>query len=490
MPYEDLREAILGLEKAGELIRIKEEVSPDLEISTLTYELSKRGGPALLFERPKGKNIPVLTNLFGSEKRLNMIFGVEDYRQIGSKLEYFLTGEIPKGIGQKLKALKGLLRMKNLFPKTSKDGPCQEVVIREVDLFDLPILRCWEKDGGPFITAPLVISKDPKTKRRNVGMYRMQVIERDKTFMHWHPHKGGAYNFGRAKELGQNLEVAVAIGVDPITCYSATAPLLEGMDEFMLAGLLKGSPLELTRCISSDLEVPAKSEIVLEGYVSLEESGLEGPFGDHTGFYTPPSMYPIFHVKTVTMRRSPIYHAIVVGHPKMEDTYLGKLTERLFLPVIKRQLPEIVDINLPPEGVFHNLLFVSIDKRYPGHAQKVMHALWGLGQLMFSKFIFVFDREVDVQDIAQVLFYIGANVDPQRDVIITKGPLDVLDHASDIEGYGGKMGIDATKKWPGEAKRYPWPEELRPNPEVLKKVEPLLKYLIVGPSSHGGSQGP
>lgn len=480
MPFESLREAIEKLEKEKELVRIKDEVSPDLEISTITYEVSKKDGPALLFEKPKGKDIPVLTNLFGSPKRINMIFGIEDYFTIGSKIELLFLEGSHKGLGGRFRAIRQLFQMKNLFPKLTDKGPCQEIIIRDVDLLALPVLKCWEKDAGPFITAGLVITKDPITKKRNMGMYRMQVIGKDKTFMHWHPHKGGALHLRNAKELKEKLDVAVAIGADPITIYSATAPLLEGMDEFMLSGFLRGKPIQLTKCITCPLEVPASSEIVLEGFVDPEECGLEGPFGDHTGFYTPPAPYPVFHVRAITMRRSPIYHAIVVGHPKMEDSFLGKVTERLFLPLIKMQLPEVVDINLPPEGVFHNLCFVSIDKRYAGHAQKVMHALWGMGQLMFTKILVVFDKDVDVQDLGQVLFYLGANVDPSRDILITKGPLDVLDHAPNSEGIGGKIGIDATKKFPHEGMPRPWPEQIKLNDEVLRKVKPVLNRIIQG----------
>jgi len=478
MVFDNLKDYISPLESMGELKRIKTQVSPELEISAITFEVSKRKGPALLFERPKGFSIPVLTNLFGSEKRVNYLFGIQNINQIGDKVQELFAEVTPKGFMDKLKIAKKLLNLRHVIPKVIKDPPCQEKVVEDVNLYELPILKCWEKDAAPFITAPLVITKDPLTKTRNIGMYRMQVMAKDKTGMHWHIHKGGAVHLKSAKENKTLLDVAVAIGVDPITCYCATAPLLEGMDEFMLAGFLRQRPVPLAKCLTCDLEVPAHSQIVLEGFVDPNETEMEGPFGDHTGFYSPQEPYPVFHVRLITMRRDPLYHAIVVGDPSMEDTFLGKLTERLFLPIIKKQIPEIVDINLPPQGVFHNICFVSIDKRYPGHAHKVMHSIWGMGQLMFTKMILVFDKDVDVQNIDEVLFYLGANVDPSRDIVITKGPLDALDHSPDQTGFGGKLGIDCTKKLLGEGIKRPWPERVSIPFHVLENIKGIIKEAL------------
>jgi len=478
MVFDNLKDYILPLESMGELKRIRSQVSPELEISAITQEVAKRKGPALLFEKPKGYDIPVLTNLFGSEKRVGYIFGIQDINKIGEEVEDLFAQLTPKGFIEKLRIAKKLLNLRHIIPKVIKDPPCQEKILQDVDLYKLPILKCWEKDAGPFITAPLVVTKDPVTRVRNLGMYRMQVMGQDKTGMHWHMHKGGAMHLKKAKENKSILDVAVAIGADPITCYCATAPLLEGMDEFMLAGFLRRSPVPLAKCITCDLEVPAHSQIVLEGFVDPNETETEGPFGDHTGFYSPPEPYPVFHVRLITMRKDPIYHAIVVGDPSMEDTFLGKLTERLFLPIIRKQIPEIVDMNLPGQGVFHNICFLSIDKRYPGHAFKVMHSIWGMGQLMFTKMIMVFDKDVDVQNLDEVLFHLGANVDPARDVLITKGPLDALDHAPDQMGYGGKLGIDCTRKLLGEGIRRPWPERVGIPPWVLEKIQGILKEVL------------
>lgn len=479
MSINSLQEFLALLEKERELLKIREEVSPELEITAITDRVVKAQGPALFFERVKGHKMPVVTNLFGSFRRLALAFGVKNIEELVRKVEEFMEIKEVEGILGKLRLLPKLWQAKNVFPKRVDKAPCQEIVLEgdKVDLYKLPILKCWPKDAGPFITLPCVITKDPETGVRNVGMYRMQVFDRKTTGMHWQMHKVGAKHYRKAEAKGERLPVAVALGPEPAVIYATTAPLPEDVDELIFAGFLKGSPVETVPCITVPLEVPAQSQIVLEGYVEPYERRIEGPFGDHTGFYTPPAPYPAFHITCITMRKDALYPATIVGKPPQEDCYLGKLTERLFLPLIKKVLPEVVDIHLPWEGVFHNLAFVSIDKRYPGHAFKVAKAFWGLGQLMFTKIIVVFDKEVNVQDLREALFYLCANVDPLRDILIVKGPLDVLDHASNEIGFGGKMCIDATKKWKEEGYTREWPEENLLPKEVIKKAEHILKKL-------------
>lgn len=470
-----LQEFIKILDKEGEILKIKDEVSTELEITEITDRVVKRGGQALIFERVKGHKIPVVTNLFGSYKRIALALGVKDLEELSEKILHFLEIKQSEGLLGKLKVLPKLWELKNIFPRYVDKAPCQEVVLmgKDVDLFRLPILKCWPEDGGPYITLPCVITKDPETGIRNVGMYRMQVFDSKTTGMHWQIHKVGAKHYKKAEALGQRLPVAVALGPEPAVIYSATAPLPEDIDELLLAGFLKGSPVELVKCVTIPLEVPAQSQIVLEGYVEPFERRIEGPFGDHTGFYTPPEPYPVFHVQCITMRKEAIYPATIVGKPPQEDCYLGKATERLFLPIIKKILPEVVDINLPWEGVFHNLAFVSIDKRYPGHAFKVASAIWGLGQLMFTKIVVIFDKEVNVQDTKEALFYLCANVDPARDIMIVKGPVDVLDHASPEVGFGSKMCIDATKKWKEEGYSKTWPKEAVMTEDVKRRISSI-----------------
>lgn len=476
---ENLQSFLELLKKERELIHIKEEVSTELEITEITDRVVKKGGPALFFERVKGHRIPVVTNLFGSFRRLCLALGVNSLEELTQRLEDFIEIKQAEGLLGKLKLLPKFWQAKNVFPKLVDKAPCQEIVLKgnEVDLYKLPILKCWPKDGGPYITLPCVITKDPETGIRNVGMYRMQVYDQTTTGMHWQIHKVGAKHYRKAEARGERLPVAVALGPEPAVIYAATAPMPEDVDEFILAGFLKGSPVELVPCLTVPLEVPAQSQIVLEGYVEPFERRLEGPFGDHTGFYTPTEPYPVFHVTCITMRKEAIYPATIVGKPPQEDCYLGKATERLFLPLIKKVLPEIVDINLPWEGVFHNLAFISIDKRYPGHAFKVASAIWGLGQLMFTKIVVIFDKEVNVQDTREALFYLCANVDPARDIMIVKGPVDVLDHASPEVGFGSKMCIDATRKWREEGYTREWPEEAVMSEEVKRKVDKILRNL-------------
>jgi 4-hydroxy-3-polyprenylbenzoate decarboxylase len=466
---KDLREWIALLEREGELVRVSAEVDPDLEITEIVDRTVKSGGPALLFEHPKGSEHPLLINQFGTERRMCLAFGVERLDDVARRVADVLEMQPPSGLLEKVRGLQKLKSVADSRPKTVGKGACQEIVLRgdEVDLGLLPIQRCWPGDPAPFITLPAVLTHDPKGGGRNVGMYRMQVIDRNTTFMHWQIHKDG-----RADYLATDgrIEVAVALGLDPITAYSASAPLPKHIDEFMMAGFLRGEPVELVTGVTVGVEVPARAEIVLEGYIEKDEVGEEGPFGDHTGYYTAAEPFPVFHLTAMTMRRGAIYPSIVVGKPPQEDAWLGKATERIFLPAIRTTLPEIVDYDLPIAGVFHNCCIVSIRKQFPFHASKVMHAIWGLGMLSLTKCVVVVDEHVDVHDYEQVLFYAGANVDPKRDVVLSEGPLDHLDHAPERQFFGGKLGLDATAKWPEEGAR-PWPEEIEMSAEIKALVD-------------------
>src|SRR6059058_3098727 len=468
-PAKDLREWIALLEGEGELVRVAAEVDPDLEITEIVDRTVKAGGPALLFENPKGAKHPLLINQFGTERRMCLAFGVEKLDDVARKLADVLEMQPPIGLVQKVRGLQKLKSISDSLPRTVRKGACQQIVLRgdEIDLGLLPVQRCWPGDPAPFITLPAVITRDPRSGGRNVGMYRMQVVDRNTTFMHWQIHKDG-----RADWLATDgrIPVAVALGLDPITAYSASAPLPKHIDELMLAGFFRGEPVDLVQGVTVDLEVPAHAEIVLEGYIDKEELGEEGPFGDHTGFYTPPEPFPVFHLTAMTMRRDAIYPSIVVGKPPQEDAWLGKATERIFLPAIRTTVPEIVDYDLPVAGVFHNCAIVAVRKQFPGHAHKVMHAIWGLGMLSLTKSVVVVDAHVDVHDYAQVLFYAGANVDPRRDVVIAEGPLDHLDHSPERQFVGGKLGIDATAKLPEEGAR-PWPEEIEMSAEIRDLVD-------------------
>lgn len=480
MALKDLNQFIQLLEREGELKRISQAISPILEITEITDRVCKNGGPALLFEKVGGHLFPVVTNLFGSERRMRLTFGGRSPDEVGQEFEAFFEMEPPDTFWKKIKALPNLLHLSKLFPKLVANAPCQEVVLKEPDLSLLPALQCWPEDGGRFITFPLVITKDPETGKRNIGMYRLQIFDSKTLGVHWHPHKGGAQHFRVAERRGERLEIAVALGPDPVTLYSATAPLPEGIDEWVFAGFLRKEPVEMVKCTSLSLEVPAHSQFVIEGYLETEERRMEGPFGDHTGFYSLPDLYPVMHVTALTHRRDAIFPATIVGIPPMEDAFLGWATERIFLPLIRMQLPEIINLHMPVEGVFHNLVFVSIDKRYPGHARKVGYALWGMGQMMFSKIIVVFDREVDVQNLSECLWMLGANIDPKRDIFFSEGPVDALDHASPLPFYGSKMGIDATKKWPEEGFNRPWPKKIEMDPTVKQRIDDLWKSLGLG----------
>src|SRR3954466_5682301 len=478
--YTDLNDFIADMDKYGWLSRVRESVSPDLEIAAVTDRVCKTagGGPGLLFERPTGFDMPVATNLFGSMERMCLALGVESLDEVGREIEALMTPKMPTGMLDALKMLPMLDRLRDLMPKTVKDAPCQEVVKRDGSLDELPILKCWPEDGGRYITFPLVITKDPETGTRNTGTYRMQVFDGRTTGMHWQRHKGGAQHHRVAERLGKRLEVAVALSPDPTLAYSATAPMPEGLDEFLLAGFLGHRRIELVKAVTVDLEVPASAHIVLEGYVEPGERRREGPFGDHTGFYSLADDFPVFHLQCITMRKKPVYLTPVVGIPPQEDYYLGKASERIFLPVIRKTLPEIVDMHFPAEGIFHNIVIVSIDKRYPGHARKIMNAFWGLGQLMFSKTIIVVDKDVNVHDVREVAWIVGTHVDPQRDIQFTRGPMDDLENASDLPAFGSKMGIDATRKWPGEGFMREWPTRLVTTEAAKRRAGELLKTIV------------
>ena len=481
-PAGDLRDWISLLEGEGELVRVSAEVDPYLEITEIVDRVVKAGGPALLFENPKSQH-PLLINQFGTERRMCLAFGADSLDDVGRRLGDVLEMQPPQGIAEKVRGLKKLKSIADSQPKGVRSGPVQEIVLTgdQVDLGTLPVQTCWPGDAAPFITLPAVITKDPRTGARNVGMYRLQVLDERTTAMHWQIHKDGRADYLLADG---KLEVAVALGLDPITAYSASAPLPKHVDEFMLAGFLRGEPVELVPAKTVDLEVPANAEIVLEGYIARDELTEEGPFGDHTGYYTPPEPFPVFHVTAMTMRRDAIYPSIVVGKPPQEDAWLGKATERIFLPAIRMSVPEIVDYDLPVAGAFHNCCIVSIRKAFPGHAQKVMHAIWGLGMLSLTKSVVVVDEWVDVHDYEEVFFRVGANVDPKRDVLISEGPLDHLDHAPTLQFYGGKLGIDATHKGPEEGTR-PWPPEIEMTDEVRRLVDERWAEYGLGVTADG-----
>lgn len=468
MAARDLRAFIKLLEQRGELRRVTASVSPRLEITEIADRVMKSGGPALLFEHVEGSSMPVLINAFGSARRIAWALGADDLEQQADRIRKLVAMAPPADLVGKLRALGDLREIAGASPKLVGSGPCQEVVVPEPSLQQLPVLTCWPQDGGPFITLGLVFTRDPRTGRRNVGLYRIQVYNDREAAMHWQLHKGGAEHY---RSADHRLEVAVAIGADPATVYAASAPLPPGIDELMFAGFLRRAPVELVRCKSIDLEVPARSEIILEGYVDPDDLRREGPFGDHTGYYSLADNYPVFHLTTMTHRRNPIYHTTIVGRPPMEDYYMGKATERLFLPLIQLVAPEVVDMNMPAEGVFHNLVLVSIRKRFPGQAHKVMYALWGMGQMMFARNIIVLDEDVDVQNLSEVAWRVTANVDARRDLVIVDGPVDVLDHAAPRPLFGGKLGIDATRKGPSDGYEREWPPDIVMTDDIKALVD-------------------
>ncbi len=479
MAHKDLKSFVDLLREAGELKEITAEVDPELEISAIADRVVKRNGPALLFTNVKGHpGMPVLINTFGSKRRMELALGADSLDDIAAEIADLINPQMPASLAGKLQMLPRLARLKDTQSKTVRSGPCQEVVETDTaSLESIPVIKCWPSDGGRYITFPQVITKHPGKGTRNVGMYRLQVFD-DKTLgLHWQRHKGGAHHYRVAEEMGERLEVAIVLGPDPETMYAATAPLPDEIDEYMLAGFLRRQPVELVKCRTVDLEVPANAQIVLEGYAEPHERRTEGPFGDHQGYYSLPDEYPVFHLTAITRRKDPIYPTTIVGPPPQEDGWLGKATERIFLPLLKTTLPEIVDIDLPVEGIFHNLAIVSIDKRFPGHARKVMHALWGLGQMMFTKVIIVVDKDVDVHNMREVAWRVGVSIDPKRDLLVSEGPCDVLDFAAQTADVSGKLGIDATEKWPDEGFDRGWPEILRMPDEVNRRIDALWPEL-------------
>ena len=464
MAFDDLREFVAHLEKHGQLRRVRARVSRDLEITEITDRVSKGRGEsnqALLFEQVEGFDVPVLINAFGSPERMAAALSVEHLSDLSARVAKLLDLRMPGSFFDKLRKLGDLFDVAKAGPKRVRSAPCQEVVeTDQPSLASLPILRCWPGDAGRYITLPLVFTRDPITGARNVGMYRLQVHDERTLGMHWQTHKGSAEHERVAQEQGKPMEVAIALGGDPVSIYSGSAPLPPGIDEMVFAGWLRGSGVPMVACKTVDLEVPAEAEIVLEGHVDPAERRLEGPFGDHTGYYSLAREYPVFHLKAITRRKQPIYPTTIVGRPPQEDYWLGKATERIFLPIIRLLLPEVVDMNMPAEGVFHNLVIVSIKKRYPGQARKVMYALWGLGLMMLAKNIIVVSEHVDVHNLSEVAWRATGNIDPTRDLLIVDGPSDDLDHASVRHRFGGKMGIDATEKSDMDAIGQPWPEEI------------------------------
>ncbi|HYA26798.1 MAG TPA: menaquinone biosynthesis decarboxylase [Thermodesulfovibrionales bacterium] len=483
MAYKDLREFLQLLDQKGLLRKIKTEVDPILEISEITDRMCKSpgGGKALFFELVKGSVYPVVTNIFGSFERMALALEVHTLDDVGKRIEELLNQAPPRTLIEKLSLLPKLLEFSRYIPRRVKSAPCQEVVEKDSpDLGKFPILKCWPgdgqlTDGGRFITLPMVFTKDPGTGRPNCGMYRIHIYDKNTTGMHWHIHKDGARHFDRYKALGRRMPAAIAVGSDPAVIYAASAPLPESIDEMLFAGFLRREPVGMVKCITSDIEVPANCELVIEGYLDTKETRVEGPFGDHTGFYSAADLYPVFHVTCITHRRDMIYPATIVGKPPMEDCYMAKATERVFLPLMKLDFPEIKDINLPLEGVFHNAALISIRKSYPGHAKKIIHGLWGKGQMMFAKLLVIVDEDVDVQNISYTAWRILNNVDWKRDVVVAEGPLDDLDHASSWPRYGSKMGVDATRKTREEGMTRDWPQELSMSAEIKRLVDKRWK---------------
>ncbi len=480
MAYRDLRDFVGRLEREGELKRISTEVDPVLEITEITDRVTKSGGPALLFERPKSSTVPLVINLLGSERRMNLALEVDRLDDVADRVRAFLNIQTPQGFLDKVKMLPKLAELGSFFPKTVKSGPCKEIIRKDrFSLAEFPILKCWPQDGGRYITWPMVITKNPETGKRNVGCYRMQVFDERTTGMHWQTQKHGAEHFrsARARAGSGKMEVAVAIGSDPATALSGILPIPPDLDEFMFSGFLRKDAVELVPCETVDLEVPANAEIVLEGYVDLGELRTEGPFGDHTGFYSLEGEYPVFHVTCLTHRKEPLYLTTLVGRPPQEDFYMGHAIERIFLPVMKMQFPEIVDVAMPAEGIFQNLMIVAIRKSYPGHARKIMSAIWSLGQAMFTKVIIVVDHDVNVQSPSEVVWKALCAIDPQRDVELVLGPVDTLEHASRLQDFGSKMGVDATRKWPSEGFTRRWPDEILMDAATKARVDALWKTM-------------
>ena len=491
MTFDTLRAFIDALDEAGELVRITRPVSLDRELCEIADRVMKRsdGGRALLFEHPvllsgARSEFPVAINLFGSRQRMAMSLGVTDLDEIGVRITSLLELKVPEGFVAKLALLPKLLEV-GRFPPRIRSGtpPCQEVVWRdeEVDIGRIPLMKCWPEDGGAYITFPMVITRDPKRGIRNVGMYRIMQTGKSTLAMHWQRHKIGAAHWREMAERGERMPVCIALGADPPSMYAASAPLPPTVDEFVFAGFLRGKPVSLAKAITCDLEVPAEADFVLEGYIDPAEAlVVEGPFGDHTGFYSLADLYPQVHVTAITMRKQPIFPATIVGRPPMEDFYLGHATERIFLPLLKLTIPEIVDYHMPAEGIFHNLVFVAIKKDYPGQAYKVMNALWGQGLMSLAKVLIIVDHWVNVRDTREAWWVALNNIDPQRDARFSMGPMDVLDHSSRAFTYGSKMGLDATRKLPEEGFTREWPDVITMDDETKRKVDAMWHELGLG----------
>lgn len=486
--FDDLQSFIAALDAAGELVRISHPVRVRLELCEIADRVSKQpgGGKALLFEKPilddgTVSRHPVAINLFGSMKRMSMALGVESLDEVGDRITQLMDLKMPDGLIAKLGMLPRLLEVAKFPPRRKAGSPrCQEVVLtgNQIDLTKLPIITCWPEDGGPYVTLPMVVSKDPKRGIRNVGMYRVQVLGKDSVAMHWQRHKVGAAHWREMAERGEKMPVCIVVGADPASVYSASAPLPPNVDEYIFSGFLRRKPVQLAKAVTNDLDVPADAELVIEGVIDPSEPlVVEGPFGDHTGFYSEADLYPRVQVTAITMRREPVYATTIVGRPPMEDFYLGHATERIFLPLLRLTTPEVVDYHMPAEGIFHNLVFVSIDKQYPGQAYKVMNALWGAGLMSLAKVLVIVDKEVNVRDPQEAWWVALNNLDPERDVRFTMGPVDVLDHASRTFTYGSKMGIDATRKWPEEGFTRNWPKVIEMDDETKASVDAMWHKL-------------
>jgi 4-hydroxy-3-polyprenylbenzoate decarboxylase len=489
--FGSLGEFLSALESRGDLVRVKTAVSRDLEVTEVTQRVLRADGPALLFENVTGSSLPVVTNLLGSFRRIALALGEESVEKVAEKVERLVHLRPPAGILGAVRDLSGTIEtlstLRSLAPKRVRSAPCQEVEETTVDLDRLPILKCWPKDAGRTVTFPVVVTKDPETGESHTGIYRLQQYGRDTLGMHFQVHRVGANNFRKWAARGEKMPVAAAIGMDPATVFSGLAPVPEGISNFVFAGFLRDQPVELVPAKSVDLDVPANAEIVLEGYVDPVERVVEGPFGDHTGYYSAPEPFPVFHVTRVTHRSHPVYLTTVTGKPPTEDAILGKAVERVFRPVVRLVLPEIVDMNLPVAGLFINVGIVSIRKSYPDHPRKVMHALWGLGQMMFVRYLVVVDEDVDVHDLSEVLYRVGLQADPERDLELSHGPVDQLSISNPVPNLGAKVGIDATRKRPEDGFPRPWPEEIRSDPAASAAAEravrddPVLARLLSRP---------
>ncbi len=491
MSLDNISQFLSAIDRAGELARVTEPVRAKLELAEIADRVMKQpgGGKALYFENVildsgERSKYPVAINLFGSMKRMSLALGVDNLDEIGERITEMLDLKVPEGLVGKLAMLPRLLELGKFPPRVKGGKPaCQEIVLQgdDIDLSKLPIITCWPEDGGPYITLPMVVSKDPKRGIRNVGMYRVQILGPRTLAMHWQRHKVGAAHWREMAEKGEKMPVVIAIGADPASVYSASAPLPPTIDEFLFAGFLRKSPVSPAKAVTCDLEVPAEAEIVIEGYIDpAEPLVVEGPFGDHTGFYSEADLYPEVHVTALTMRRNPVYATTIVGRPPMEDYYLGHATERIFLPLLKLTVPEIVDYHMPAEGIFHNLVFVSIDKQYPGQAYKVMNALWGQGLMSLAKVIVVLDKEVNVRNVQEAWWVALNHIDPERDTRFSMGPIDVLDHSSRAFTYGSKMGIDATRKWPEEGFTRNWPQVIEMDVATKRRVDEMWSKLGLG----------